>query len=169
MAKKRRAGMGWRGRVIGIGFLVMAIVFVPTAILMGIGMLPAFVAILIDRSKRAAKGITVGAMNLAGCSPFVIQLWTRGNKVDTALSIISEPQTIIVIYSAAASGYMIDWALTGIVATLMIQRGQARKKDIARTQAQLVERWGPEVTGEIPLDEFGFPLESGLDSKEKNK
>ena len=169
MARRKKAPLGWRGRVLGIAFLVLGIVFIPSAILLCVGMLPAAIALLVDRSGKAVRGLTVGAMNLAGCSLFLVQLWTHGNKVETALSIIANPQTIIVIYNAAAAGYMIDWALTGIVSTLMVQKGQARQKEIAKIQTQLVERWGPEVTGEIPLDSYGFPLNSDENPGEKAK
>jgi hypothetical protein len=156
--KSRKGGFGWRARVLWIVGLVMAIVFLPSAVLLLFGMLPTIMAALFDRKRNGVRGLTVGAMNLAGCSWFLIELWTKGNQFPTAVAIISSPQTIIFIYSAAAIGYMIDWALTGIVAGLMLQRGQARKKDIVKQQAQLAQRWGREVTGEIPLDPQGFPV-----------
>jgi hypothetical protein len=151
-------GMGWRGRMLGVFGLVAAVACLPSAMILLIGMMPALVAALLDRAHKGAKGLTVGAMNLAGCSPFLIQLWSKGNKFDLALSIISDPRTIVVIYSAAGIGYMIDWALTGIIASFMMQSGLKRRKDILRLQDTLERRWGPEVTGEIPLDSYGFPV-----------
>lgn len=155
--------MGWRGRVLGVAALGVAIVFVPTAIMLAIGMMPTVAVALLNRF-RGAKMLTVGAMNLAGCFPFIVQLWTKGNQLDASIAIIGDPRTIIVIYSAAAIGYMIDWSVTGIVAGLMVQNGKKRQKDIKKRQEDLVKRWGMEVTGEIPLDEHGFPVE--VDGKE---
>jgi hypothetical protein len=63
------------------------------------------------------------------------------------------------MYSAAGIGYMIDWALSGIVATIMIQRSSGRLKAIRTRQDEMVERWGREVTGEMVLDSEGFPLD----------
>ncbi len=166
---RRRGKLSWRARILGIGFLVMGIVFIPSAIMLGIGMLPTVIAALLDQTKKGLKGLTVGAMNIAGCAPFLVQLWTHGNKVETALGIITNPQTVIVIYGAAGAGYMVDWAVTGIVSTLMTQRGQARQKEIVKTQARLVERWGPEVTGEILLDSHGFPVGHDEAVKERVK
>lgn len=167
MADKKKTGIGVKARIMGICALVLAIMFVPSAIMLGIGMIPTVIAATIDRSRSWAKALTVGSMNLAGCTLFLIKLWTEGNKIETSISIISQPQTIVVIYGAAAAGYMIDWALTGLIAGVMVKQGQGRQKEIARQQAELVRRWGPEVTGEIPLDPYGFPIELSDGKKDR--
>ena len=71
---------------------------------------------------------------------------------------------IVVMYSAAAIGYLIDWAMTGLVSGILYDRGQKRTVTIQKKQEELVERWGKEVTGTIPLDEYGFPLEEPVES-----
>jgi hypothetical protein len=60
-------------------------------------------------------------------------------------------------------GWIIDWATAGMVATIMQQSGVRRLADIKARQAALVERWGPEVTGDLPLDPYGFPVEAVAD------
>ena len=155
--KKRRGGV--HGQILGLFAFITAVVFMPTTIMLFLGMLPTLVAGLVDRSGRGTKALTVGSMNLAGCTPFLLDLWTTGHTAENALSIISDPRTVIVIYCAAGIGYLIDWAMSGIVATIMIQRSGFRLKEIKRRQAELVERWGQEVTGTLPLDAYGFPIE----------
>jgi hypothetical protein len=49
----------------------------------------------------------------------------------------------------------------------MVQAGTARSGAIKRRQAELIERWGKEVTGEIPTDRHGFPLEESSPEPEK--
>ena len=140
-------------------FIIIAgVIFIPTTIVLIAGLLPSFVAVFVDRSRKKTKPITVGAMNLAGCSPFLIELWVQGHTVPKALSVISSPMAIVVMYAAAAVGYLLDWAVTGAVANFMYQRGLDRQKAIAKRQAELMERWGKEVTGDVPLDEEGFSL-----------
>lgn len=158
MARKKRNPLGWKGQVILICAIVMAVVFLPTTILLVIGMLPTFVATLVDRSREKVMGMTVGAMNLAGCTPFVIELWSGEHTPEHALEIVSQPLPVTVMYAAAALGYLIEWSMTGIVAAVMSQKATARLKAIDDQQKKLVERWGREVTGEIPLDPYGFPL-----------
>lgn len=155
--RKRRGGI--RGQLLSLFAFITAVVFMPTTILLFIGMLPTLVAGLVDRTGKGTKALTVGSMNLAGCAPFLFDLWKRGQTADNALMIITDPRTIIVVYCAAGIGYLIDWAMSGIVATIMIQRSGFRLKEIKNRQATLVERWGPEVTGNMPLDAEGFPLD----------
>lgn len=163
MAKKnksknvRKSG-GVGSSVLSLFSLVTAFVFLPTTILLGIAMLPTVAAGLSDRLRGETRALTIGSMNLAGCTPFLLQLWSTGHNLENALNIIVDPRTIIVIYSAAGVGWIIDWAMSGIVATVMQQRGVGRLKEINSRHAALVERWGPEVTGELPLDSYGFPV-----------
>ncbi|MCB1557043.1 MAG: hypothetical protein KDJ15_07000 [Alphaproteobacteria bacterium] len=144
--------------------MVMAIVFMPTSVLLTVAMIPTLVAAIADR--HGSKALTVGAMNLAGTTPFLFHLWLEGHQMDTTWELVASPQTIVVIYGAAAIGYVINWSLAGIVATAIVQRSRVRLADIRKRQAYLVERWGAEVTGELPLDEDGFPiLAAGQDGK----
>ena len=157
-------------RILLIFGLLTTIVFMPTTIVVAIGMLPTIVAVFIDRSAEKTRGLTVGAMNLAGCMPFLLKLWTTHNDTNTAIMIIKDPRTMVVIYCAAGVGYLIDWAVSGLVASVMVQAGTGRRQQIARRQAEIVERWGREVSGDVPTDRHGFPTEvEGSGQKEPIK
>lgn len=156
---KRKKKLDWRGQVILVFGIIAAIVFLPTTIVLLIGMVPTVVAALLDRTSEQVRGMTVGSMNLAGCAPFVLELWTTEHTPDRAVEIAFEPLAIVVMYAAAAMGYLIEWAMGGIVSTFLGQKAARRLREIAEQQEKLVARWGREVTGEIPLDPFGFPLE----------
>ena len=159
-AKKKRGGKGARRlHLLLAGIIVLSIVFLPAAIILFIGLLPMFVAFFADRSKKKIRAVTVGAMNIAGCVPFLMALWTSDFTMARALSIILEPTAIIVIYALAGIGYLIDWACSVAVAGLLYQRGLSRQEAIEQQQKELIARWGEEVTGKIPLDREGFPLE----------
>jgi len=157
--KKKAKGVTWQTQIILIFVLMAAIAAMPTTMLVFFGMLPTLVALLIDRTGEKTRVLTVGAMNAAGCTPFVLQLWTTNNSAEYAGMIITDPRTIIVMYCAAGIGYMIDWAISGLVGSVMVQRANQRREQITRRQAEMVERWGIEVTGEVPVDAFGFPLD----------
>jgi hypothetical protein len=156
MARKKKKAMGWRGQILLIGGFFTSVVFASISILLIVGMVPTIVCAIGDRSKGYMKTLTVGAINFAGCSPFMLEIFKKGNQIDTALQYIIEPRTIVVMYSAAAIGYLINWAMTGIVSSILVQKAKARLKAIAGEQKALAERWGEEVTGTIPLDEYGF-------------
>ena len=151
--------MGWRAQILMISGGLTAAVFLPSTFLLLIGMIPTPFAIFADRTRGKNKVLTVGAMNLAGCSPFLFELWTTDHSFAKSAEIVTDPFAIIVMWSAAAVGYIINWAMTGLVTATLYQRGQARQKSIQKRQQELVERWGPEVTGNIPLDPHGFPIQ----------
>lgn len=159
MAKvKKKKGLKWRGQVMLIVTIFAGAVFLPSTILLMIGMVPTPFAILTDRTKSKSKVMTVGALNLAGCSPFLFQLWTTEHSFDRSVSIVTDPFAIVVMWSAAAVGYILNWAMTGIVSSVLYQKGQSRQKTIQKRQKELIERWGAEVSGDMPLDAQGFPL-----------
>lgn len=139
---------------------LMAAVFLPTTFLLFVAMMPTFVAWLVDRAKRKTKAITVGAMNLAGATPFLLDLWVHENSFDKAFDIVTDAKAIIVMYFAAALGYLIDWVMTGVIAGFLLQRGKVRAAAIKKRQKELVERWGREVSGEVEMDEYGFAVKS---------
>lgn len=159
MARKKKKSAGLQGQILFIVGLISAVMFSALSIILAIGMIPTFVAAVTDRSEKKMRALTVGALNFAGCMPFMIEIFRKGNNMETAIQYILEPRTIVVIYLAAALGYLVDWAMTGIVSSIMLQRGKARLRDIRKEQALLVDRWGQEVTGKIPLDEYGFARE----------
>lgn len=156
--KKKKASAP--DRILLVIFLITAVVFVPTTFMLFIGLMPTIVARLVDRTKERTKVLTVGFMNFAGCAPFWLQMVRDGHTLEVALNIMTQPSTVVVMYSAALAGYLIEWAMTGVFASLMVQKGQKRLEDIKNLQAELVKRWGVEVTGEIPLDAQGFPIET---------
>ena len=158
MAKKSKK-FGWHGQLLLIIFFVTAVVFLPTTILLFIGMLPTVGARLVDRSKARTKVFTVGFLNFSGCFPYWFKLVEQGHKFENTMQILSNPTTIVVMYAAAGIGYMIEWAVTNTVAGFMVQRGKRRLEDIRKFQEEMVVRWGVEVTGDLPLDQAGFPIE----------
>ncbi len=140
--------------------MMTCVLFSAVAVIMVVGMIPTIVAAIVDRTEGRIRALTIGAINFAGCAPFMIEVFKKGNNLETAITYILEPRTIVVIYFSAAMGYLIDWAMTGIVSSIMVQKTKSRLKDIQKMQKDLTDRWGMEVTGTIPLDEFGFPREN---------
>lgn len=160
MAKKKKHRASWKVQIFLIFALILGVMFSAMAIILLIGMVPSIVAMIVDRTQGRMRALTVAAVNFAGCTPFLVEVFKKGNDMHTAMTYITQPRTIVVMYMAAAMGYLIDWAMTGIVSGIMVQRAKGRLKDIGKQQKELIDRWGPEVTGTLPLDEYGFPKEA---------
>lgn len=149
--------MGYKAQLFIVICVLVSVLFSAISIILAIGMLPSVVATIVDRTEGKIRALTISAMNLAGCTPFIIDVFKGGNNIETAINYIVQPETIIVMYFAAGIGYVIDWSMTGIVSSMIVQKGKKRLKDIDKHKKEMVDRWGVEVTGTIPLDEFGFP------------
>lgn len=155
----RRKTMSWQAQLLLIGFIIVAVLFLPTTLILFVGMMPTIAARFTDRSKARVRVLTIGFLNFAGCFPFWYQLLQKGHDLDTALKILGNPTTIIVMYAAAGAGYLVDWAVTGLVASFMYNRGKNRLVEINKIHEGMIEKWGPEVTGDLPMDMYGFSIQ----------
>lgn len=139
---------------------IIGFVFLPTTIFLSFGMMPTVATYAMDRSVGKNKTICIGLMNFAGCFPFLLKFWTEFSQqtVSNAFHLVADVETIIVIYLLAAGGYAIDMAVTGITASIVVQRSNSRIKKIKKEKKKLVDRWGEKVTGKYKLDDYGFPI-----------
>ena len=158
-SNKKKHKLGLKGQILLCMAIITSTIFIASAVFLLIAMIPTFVALIVDRSKERLKSYTIGFLNFAGAFPFLMDIITPEHTIDYAIIIASQPLTIAIIYAAAAMGHLINWAVVGIIANILVQKGQKRLSTIQKRQATLKERWGPEVTGELDLDEDGFPLE----------
>ncbi|HPF77899.1 MAG TPA: hypothetical protein PLF01_01285 [Alphaproteobacteria bacterium] len=163
MAKKnkqaKKSGIGFKWIFLSVFFLAFMIMFMPTTFLLAVGLLPTFVAIAVDREPGRNKSFTIGAMNFSGCFPYLLGLWTKSNSMDQVMGYIADPKTIIVMYSAAGIGYLINWLVTMGVSSILVQRSRMRIKKIEEEKKALEERWGKHVNGSYDLDDLGFIIE----------
>lgn len=155
--KGKKKGLSLGYRILIISMIFAGLFSLPTALLLMLGMLPTAGAMLSSRGEQRARVISVGCLNFAGCFPFLLKLWAAGRTFDRGIEIITDPVVIIIIYSLAGVGYVIDILLSTYVSSFLYQRGRSRLSAIESRQQELVQRWGPEVTGKVPLDEDGFP------------
>lgn len=167
MAKKSSSSKskkkGVRGRLLLAGLLLTSLAILPTTVLFFIGMLPAIICRFVDHSRLKQRTLTVAFMNFAAVFPFWYKMVTTDHNFEQTVNILTEPMNIVIMYGGALLGYMIDWGVSGIVSSMVVQKGQNRLRKIKELQSELVERWGEEVSGEIPLDAQGFPLKQKQD------
>lgn len=169
MAKKnnKKSAFSFRWIIVAIASVAFMIMFMPTTFLIVVGMLPTFVAIAVDREPGKNKSFTIGAMNFAGCFPYLLGLWTKSNSMELAINYLADPKTIIIIYSIAGLGYLINSAVTIVVSSILVQRSRLRIAKIEDEKLALEERWGKKVNGKYDLDENGFIIQKASDQTAK--
>lgn len=143
-----RHSSGSRAGMLGLMALVlpMGLLILPTTLLVLAGMIPSMVAYAVDRHDDKAAALTVGSMNVCGVMPFCIQLWQHGHVLRYAIDLLSQPVTFMVMYSAAAVGWLLYFTIPPLVAGWAASRDQARIVSLDDQRQALTEIWGPEVT-----------------------
>lgn len=111
-----------------VGILVLsgaATVALPSVILLVLGLLPSWIAFVVDRNVGKVAGKCVLAMNLVGVAPYPLNQWVVGGagQADAAFAALSDPYSWAVMYGAASLGWLLYF---GVPHVRRAGRGNAR-------------------------------------------
>lgn len=142
----RRRGMSLLNQMLLTGVcLGLLAVSLPSALMLMLALMPTFCALAVAPSQGYYSALSIGALNFAGTWPFLLKLWTTGHTIANAMAIIINPYAWLMIYGAAAVGWMLCQWFPIFVSSFMSIFSARRLKEIERTQKKLIEEWGPEV------------------------
>jgi hypothetical protein len=134
------------------GLLVFTL---PTVLILCVGMLPTAAAFLVDRRREKYTTLCVGSMNFVGVIPFLAELWTEDHSFDKAFEILGDPLGWMMMLGSAGIGWAIYFVAPNIVAMFMAARIEQRIERLKSRQTELVEEWGPGVSGSEEDDAGG--------------
>jgi hypothetical protein len=137
--------------IVGGALAVSVIVFAaPTALLLMAGLCPALASTVADNGPGKRRSHAIGAMNLAGLTPWLIKLWSQGGTFEAVRPILADPFTWLCTYGAAAGALALlwsgPWAATGIL--ILSRRRMAAR--LGHEQRALEKEWGQEVVDVTP-------------------
>lgn len=113
-----------------------------------LSMLPTLVALIIDTSSKAKfkyKWLCIGGLNFAGALPFLFKLWFGSNTLDGAVNLFLGHVSFIVIYLAAAIGWIFYRCIPPVVLSFLEMNDQRRVVHLRELQTKLIAKWGEEV------------------------
>lgn len=139
----RRKGMTllWIGTILA---LLLPWIF-PTLIVFCLGMVPTLVALIIDRTEQKYATLSVGSLNFAGVFPYLLKLWTLPQSFESAANIVTSVFSLVVMYGAAAFGWMVFIAVPPVVIAFLVVMAQRRVAVLRANQRKIVEEWGESV------------------------
>lgn len=162
-APPKSNGLFMLGFVALFASVILLIVSMASLVLLVFGLLPTFVAVLVDRSPQRFAFFSVFAMNFAGIFPYLLDLWMGSNSLSVAIDSLTDVFSLFTMYGAAALGWVLFAVTPPIVTTVMTIIAQRRVSILRARQKKLVEEWGEEITNE-DLHEF-----EGADKSKKSK
>ena len=146
--RQPRSAGNWTMVVLLLLFLAVAAgLFLPTSIVLGAAMIPSLVALMVDQDPDKLGTITVAPINFCGALPTAMSLWSSNNTVPHALHLLSEPLAWLIMYGAAAIGWVLYFVIPPIISSFVVRRHQAEITRLTEHQEKLVAEWGADVAG----------------------
>ena len=142
---EEQASSGNSLRVLIWGMVLLGafmMVSLPTVILALFGLLPTIVAWVIDRSEQKYAMFCVFGMNFSGLFPFLMDIWFRNHSTDAAIAVLTNVFDLMIIYSAAAFGWMLFIALPPVITTFLTVISERRVIVLKSNQQTILEEWG---------------------------
>ena len=127
---------------LSISFIILVVLSLPSVMAIVFALLPTFVAFIVDSTPEKNAVFCVGSLNLCGVLPYLIDLWTGDNSMNAAILILTDVFSLVVMYGAAALGWMIFQSLPPFIATFITVLAQSRVSSLRSAQRKLVEEWG---------------------------
>lgn len=111
------------------------------------GMVPTLAAAFVDRRRPRYLTFAVAIMNFAGVAPFLIIVVKNGMTFVAAAQKLADPFTWLIMYGAAAGGWLIFLAMIPLARVCIEVQASQRRRQLEAAAAALREEWGEDVAG----------------------
>ena len=146
-AKPAKSGGSSLQPLLWVMFLsIVMFAFPESIILLFIGLLPTLVAFIIDKSSRKYSTFCVGAMNITGVFPSLLELWGGQNNISHAIQIVTNIFDLAIMYAASSFGWLLYIAIPPVVNALLAVVAQHRITLLRTRQRELIGEWGKDIT-----------------------
>lgn len=132
-------------------FALLLIVALPTVMLIAFGLLPAMVAMIIDRTEERSATFCVGGLNFCGVFPYLMDLWFEDHDLGQAIHILTDVFALAVMYGGACMGWMLYLSLPPVIASFIQVMSERRLEQLRATQRKILDEWGDEVITDADL------------------
>ena len=126
----------------------LAILSLPTVLILTIGMIPSAVAYFCDKSDEKYTALCIGALNLCGVFPYLLKIWFDNHSISNAVEIIFNPFPLMIMYMGAGLGWALYVYVPPIISVLIEIISKHRLAHLNDVQANLVNQWGVLGTSE---------------------
>lgn len=137
--------------VLMLALLALVPFSLPTLLMIFVGMLPTIAAAFAERGSARQAWVSVGGLNFAGLSNWLINLWFGHHTLTYAVAQLRTVTPLLVAYAASALGWALYLAMPPLVNAVTSVTSKRRVIVLAAQQRKLIEQWGDGViTRETP-------------------
>ena len=122
----------------------------PTALLLGVLLGPAMLALILDRQQGRPRARSIALCSLAASIDPLRALWMTGHSIATATALLGNMRTIGLAWSAAAAGWLLAEVAPIAVRVVLEALSASRAARLRAERARLTEEWG---LGSAPNDQ----------------
>ncbi len=117
----------------------------PTVIILGVGLVPTFVARFANPNRIKGTVAAMTALNLAGVIPVLGMLYQKGHTIERAFTLLGDVYVWLLLYGGAGLAAFLLWGVP-----IVVQGGyeiQARQyvKRLEKRRSRLIEEWGGQI------------------------
>jgi hypothetical protein len=116
----------------------------PTALLLGVLLGPALLAVVFDREPGKPRARSIVLCSMAASVEPLRTLWLTGHTIPMAAALAGNAHTVGVAWTAAAAGWLLAEILPIAVRAVLETLSIARSAQLRTERAKLVEAWGIE-------------------------
>ncbi len=141
-AQPRQHSLVWlQGLLCG----AMATLATPTALLLGVLLGPALLAILLDHEPGRPRARSIALCSMAAAIDPLRTLWTAGHNLATATALLGNVRVVGTAWVAAAAGWLLAEIIPVGVRAVLEVLAVARASRLRAERAKLAETWGIEA------------------------
>jgi hypothetical protein len=141
--KKKSGGFGFKLALAALAAGALSVI--PLCLIALPGLMPSIAVFFADRGRPRYTSYTVAVMNFAGVFPFLLTALKHGLSLEASAAKLSDPFTWLVMYGAAALGWL-TCALTPAIARFCLEiQAMQRRRTLESMAKAIVTEWGDEV------------------------
>lgn len=134
--------------VAAVTLIIVMIISTSSLVMIFFGMLPTFVAYIVDKTYKRCNTICVGAANFCGLFPFLQELWFGQHSMMGALIILTDLLNVAIIYLAAGLGWIVFLTLPPFIVSLQRIFDVRQVVKLKSKQKELITEWSKDVAAD---------------------
>ncbi|MDB5368330.1 MAG: hypothetical protein JWM77_4257 [Rhodospirillales bacterium] len=123
-------------------------IFLPTTIIAAFAMIPSLISYFFDKDPKRSLTLCIAALNAAGSTPVLLELWGRWNSVAGAVNLIAQVRPWMWAWGGAAVGVLLCMVIPPMAASLVRGGLQNKLSDLEKHASDMRNAWGEDVAPE---------------------